>query len=172
MKRLKLIACSVMMMSVLMVSCSLNDGTSCPEALTGELTLIESEFVGTWVLTNMVSEEEVDLTDDNVENPSTEIFQQLSDCQKDLVFDFGNDRAYTIKQGYSATNCENKQSLDGTWKLIEGKLTLVALCTTQLVDIEFNGDNTIFTREDIYTFQDIYGFTINTNVTSTYEKTL
>jgi hypothetical protein len=54
MKKVKLIASSVMLMSLLMVSCSLNEGSSCPEALTGELSLTESEFVGTWVLTNMV----------------------------------------------------------------------------------------------------------------------
>jgi hypothetical protein len=172
MKKTMLIASSVMMMNLLMVSCNLDDGSSCPEALTGGLSDIETEFVGTWVLTNMVSEEEVDLTDDDVENPSTEIFQQLPDCQKDVVYDFESDRKFTLEQEYNATDCQNKLTFDGTWKLTEGKLTFVSQCTSQTIDIVVNDDSTMFTLEDTYFFNDVNGFVISTSVTLTYEKTL
>jgi hypothetical protein len=172
MKKVKLIASSVMLMSLLMVSCSLNDGSSCPEALTGELSLTESEFVGTWVLTNMVSEEEVDLTDDDVENPSIEIFQQLPDCQKDVVYDFESDRKFIVKQEYNATDCQNKLTFEGTWKLTDTELTFVSQCSSQAIDVVVNDDSTVFTLEDTYFFNDVYGFVISTTVTLTYEKAL
>lgn len=172
MKKLKLMASSAMMMGLLMVSCNLDEDTSCPKALTGELSFPESEFVGTWVLTNMVSEEEVDLTDDDVENPSTEIFQQLPDCQKDVVYDFESDRKFTVKQEYNAPDCENKLTFEGTWKLSDTKLTFVSQCSSQAIDIVVNDDSTVFTLEDTYFFNDVYGFVVNTKVTLTYEKTL
>lgn len=172
MKKFMLMVSCVIMMNFLLVSCSLDDGAACPQAFTGELSVSESEFVGTWVLTNMVSEDEVDLTDDNVENPSTEIFQQLSDCRQDVVYNFQNDRKYSIKQGFNATNCTNKQSLEGTWKLAGNKLSLVTICTLQTVDILINNEVTVFTYEATFTFQDVKGLNINTTVTSTYEKTL
>lgn len=168
---MKLMASSVLM-SLLMVSCSLNDGTSCPEAITGSLSDLENEFVGTWVFTNMVSEEEVDLTDDDVENPSTEIFPQLEDCQKDVVYVFETDRKFNVKQEYNVPDCENKLTIEGTWKLMNGNLTFVAQCSSQTIDVELNEESTIFTLEDNYSFQDVNGFLIMTNVTFTYEKAL
>jgi len=106
----------LMLVGLLMLGCSTDNGSNCPEALTGELTLDELDFVGTWVFTDLVSEKEVDLTDDNVDNPSTDIFSQLEACDKDVDYVFRSDRTYTVRQEYNAQDCDNKLSFDGTWK--------------------------------------------------------
>ncbi len=173
MKTLSLLG-NVILISLLFVSCTLNNesSTNCAQDLTGDLSTTESEFVGSWVLTDLVSDVAIDLTDDGVDNPSTEIFDQLSECSKDLVYDFNSNRSFTVKQEYNAVNCDNKLSIDGTWRLIGAQLTLVSLCQAQQINIQLNNEYTMYTLEDTYNFNDVTGNTINTDVTLTYTKTL
>ncbi|MGM5471341.1 DUF5004 domain-containing protein [Flavobacteriaceae bacterium LMO-SS05] len=160
------------MLMLLLSSCDLGDNVKCPDALTGGLSEVESDFVGVWDLIDMVAEDAVDLTDDNVDNPSTNIYQQFSECKRDLVYDFKSTRAFTVQQGYAATNCSNKQIVEGTWKLETGKLSLVSLCTLQSREIVLNTEKTEFTRVDQTTFSDVNGLNINTKVTLTFGKRL
>lgn len=163
---------SLVMMNLLFVGCNLGDEASCPEALTGELSATEGNYVGSWVLTDMIADEEIDLTDDGVENPSTEIFQQLSECKQDVVYTFENDRSFNIKQGYNVANCDNKGIVQGTWKASTAQLTTVALCETLNKAIDMNTEQTIFTTESNFQFQDVSGFLISSTVTLTYEKVI
>ena len=174
MKNTVIASIQLMFLGLLMAGCTSTDGSGCPEALTGELTSMENEFVGNWVLTDMVSEEAVDITTDGVDNPSTDIFSQLPDCQKDVEYVFRNDRTYTVRQEYNAENCTNKLSFDGTWKYINGKLELVnpTICLSQTLNITVNNDTTVFALVDLVTFNDVSGLTVKSNVTLTYEKIL
>src|SRR5690606_19051372 len=97
----------------------------CPDPLIGELTAIETEFSGSWKYIGMEAEEAIDITDDNTDNPSTNLFAQLKDCDRDMVYNFMTNRNYEIKQGYVAANCNNKQTLTGTWSLTATDLTIV-----------------------------------------------
>lgn len=159
------------MMSLTIMSCdSDDDGPNCPEPLTGELNNIETEFSGKWSLTSIEAEDEVDLTDDSVDNPSTNIFEQYSECQRDNVYEFKNDRVYSFNQGSNETDCTNKQALSGTWMLNNNVLTFVALCTSQSINIDLNDDNSEFVIESNYTFVNVDNETINTKVIFTYQK--
>lgn len=169
MKKSNVLVTAMMVASLFFVGCN-NDGPDCPEALTGELDTSETALVGDWNFEGMVSEDEVDLTDDDQDNPSTDIFAQLDACDKDLVYAFDNDRTYTFSQGYVATNCSNKAQLGGTWKLTGSELTFVANCSVNNVTIAFNEDQSAFSFEQTFKFNDVDGHTVTTKVTFTYGK--
>lgn len=158
----------LIMTTLLFVGCSNDNDSNCTNDLTGELSTTETELVGSWVFIGMETEQEIDLTDDDMDNPSTNIYDQLEDCQQDIVYTFEDDRSYNFKQGYTAANCTNKVELNGTWKLTDGVLTFVANCSMDSVAIEFNDAKTEFTFEQTYKFVDIDGVTITTKVTFTY----
>lgn len=170
MKRTPILVSITLIFSLLFVGCDLNDESSCPSDLTGGLSAIESDYVGTWKMIDMVSEDVVDLTDDNVDNPSTDIYPQLPECQQDIVYEFKSDRSFSIKQAYNVTGCSNKGLVEGTWKLSGGQLTLVALCISQVYNVDVNAENTQFTLEDKFNFNDVSGVIISSNVIITYER--
>jgi len=170
MKKSILVIGSLFIMNVLFVGCSLGDESNCPNDLTGALSAIESDFAGTWALTGMVAEDEVDITDDDVDNPSTEIYSQLPGCQQDVVYNFNSDRSFIIEQAYNVPNCPNKATVEGTWSLSGNQLNLVAQCQTQVYAIVINTEGTLFTIDDNYNFNDQSGVIISSGVTLTYEK--
>lgn len=155
---------------LLVLGCSNDNGINCPNDFTGGLSTTETEFAGVWEFIEMVSEQDIDLTNDQMDNPSTNIYDQLEDCQKDLSYIFEEDRGYILKQGYEAVNCTNKAMFDGTWKLTTGVLTFVGNCSMESIDIEFNENMTQFMFEKTYKFLDVDGKSITTKVTFTYEK--
>ncbi|MFB9056551.1 DUF5004 domain-containing protein [Mariniflexile ostreae] len=171
MKKSILLVKSLLIMSVLIVSCDNNDDSiQCPEAITGELIPIESDFTGRWELKSITVEDEIDITDDNEDNPSLDLFAQYSECQKDIVYNFNDDRSYELALGQVASDCSNKLKVEGTWKLSETTLTLVANCSRDLIVIDVNEDATEFVLEAVYSFKDVDGNIIKTKATSTYEK--
>lgn len=173
MKKYILLASSIVMINLLVVGCSTsNDTQNCIDALTGDLTFSESSLVGNWALTAMVSEEAIDLTSDGTDNPSTDIFEQFSECDRDVVYSFQNDRKFAFRLGYSSTLCDNKESVDGTWKFDQNQLTLVIGCATQTIIIALNSTFTSFNIEGTYSFQDVNGLNVTTKVTSTYTKSM
>lgn len=174
MKKSNLIMKSLLVMGALfLASCNNDDGFTCPDPLVGELNATESEFSGTWVFTAMVAEDAIDLTKDDTDNPSTDLFAQQKACDRDLVYDFKDNRDYTLKQGYTAEDCTNKQSLIGTWSLsAEKTLTFVANCSSQTTRIETNETGDTFTFATTLSFQDVNGAVITTKVTYSYEKVL
>lgn len=161
----------LMFFGLFMLGCSTNDGLSCPEPFTGELSTVENSFVGTWVFSGMTSEEAIDLVDDGIDFPSTDIFSQLPDCQKDVDYLFNSDRSFTVRQEFNTVGCNNKLSIEGTWKYANEKLTLVTptLCSSQTLDVTLNG-LTEFTITDVLNINDVSGLTVISNVTLTYTK--
>lgn len=174
MKKSNLIMKSLLVMGALfMVSCNNDDGFTCPEPLVGELNATETEFSGTWEFVAMVADDAIDLTNDNTDNPSTDIFAQQKACDRDLVYDFMDNRDYSLKQGYVADDCNNKQSLTGTWSLTAEKtLSFVANCSSQTTQIVINDTGDTFSFVTTLNFQDVNGAVKTSKVTYSYKKIL
>jgi len=160
-------------MGFLFVSCDNSDDIKCPEALTGELTEMETSFSGTWALTAITSEEEIDLTDDDTDNPSTDLYSQFPACDNDSVYTFESDRNYTYIFGKTEADCDSQQEATGTWQLTENSsLIFVSGCSRQITPIDLNEENTEFTIEKTLTYTDVDGNSISTKTTFTYSKTV
>src|SRR5699024_11429066 len=54
----------------------------------------------------VVADQEVDLTDDDEENPSTDIFAQQSACEKDEQYVFDADRTFEYSKSNNAEDCD------------------------------------------------------------------
>lgn len=164
---------SLIFASILFVGCDSSDDIECPEALTGELSEKETSFTGTWSLISVVTEDEIDLTDDDTENPTTDLYSQLPDCENDMVYTFETDRTYTYYLGKNAADCATQQEITGTWQLTENNnLVFVTNCSSGGNLIEFNEDETEFSFEATYNFTDVDGYTITTKTTFTYGKSI
>ena len=162
-----------MLMTVLfMVSCNTDDTINCPAELTGDLNATETEFSGTWIFTDMIADDAIDLTDDKTDNPSKDVFAQYSACDRDLVYNFNGDRKYSLKQGSLASDCNNKESVAGTWSLTVDKkaLTFVANCAMQTTQITIGEDENTFSYTSNLSFRDVTGLVKTTKVTFTYTK--
>lgn len=156
------------MASLLVTSCISDNGVECPSDFTGTLSGDEPDLVGEWVLTAIVSDKEIDLTDDNEDNPIKDIYAQYTDCQKDAVFIFNQGRTYIFNQGEVASGCVNKTTSEGTWKLSTGTLSLASGCSLQTMAIDFNDDKTEYTFSGNYNLRNVAGETLLTKITFTY----
>lgn len=156
--------------SVLLIfnACTTDNEVECPEDYMGALASAEEKMVGEWVLTAIEADKEIDLTDDNEDNPDTNIFAQYSDCQRDGAYAFSSSRGYTFKQGLKASDCERTVNLEGTWQLAGSVLSLVGSCNVQNLPLEFNSDNTEFVFSEDFNVTDIQGATQQTKVSFTY----
>lgn len=172
MKRKNVFMKSLMVMAGLfLVSCNNDDGIECPDALSGELTAAETAFSGTWEFSGLVAEDALDITDDGTENPSTDIYAQYTECQRDLVYEFMDTRAYVFKQDYFAEDCQSKQSITGTWSLTGKILTFVSSCATQSIDIEIHEDSNSFSYDATVNVREVNGNVKTTKLTFTFVKT-
>ncbi|MDF0717902.1 DUF5004 domain-containing protein [Muricauda sp. 334s03] len=150
------------------ISCNSDDSIECPQDFTGALSAAEEQLVGEWVLSSIVATEEVDLTDDDVDNPSTDLFGQYSDCQRDAMYIFGENRSYTYEQGQNAEDCDYQVETSGTWELVSQNLRLTASCSIQSTALVFNDDSTEFSFSQSYNVTDVNGNTFRSNVDFTY----
>ena len=60
--------------------------------------------------------------------------------------------------------------LNGSWKYVNGQMSFVQSCNTNSVDIFLNNELTVFTIEDVLTFNEVDGTVSTSNVTLTYAK--
>ncbi|KAB1069184.1 DUF5004 domain-containing protein [Tamlana haliotis] len=160
------------LLSVLIVSCSDDDiNISCTDPLTGELTELETEFSGKWILGSIVADQEIDLTDDETDNPSKDLYAQYDECVQDAVYNFNSDRAYAFEQGMHFGDCEEENRTNGTWKLENDYiLTIVSNCNSATTALELNEDITEFSVENSMTFSDVNGKIIKLLTVTTYTK--
>ncbi|WP_339707950.1 DUF5004 domain-containing protein [uncultured Kriegella sp.] len=157
--------------AVTFVGCNSDNGdTNCVEDFTGALASSEEAFVGTWTLTAITAEQAVDITDDNEDNASEDIYAQYEACEKDAAYTFESGRIYNFVQGQNATGCTNKATLSGTWKLSGQTLSLTGSCTVQNLTLQFDSEFSEFSSTSIINILDVTGNTIQTNVTFTYSK--
>ena len=153
-------------------SCDSEDEMPCPEDFTGTLTAEETQLLGNWALSAIVSDTAIDMTDDGEDNPGTDFFAQYEDCQKDAVYTFLPDRTYTFKQGHNAESCgQYKVTLDGTWRLASDQLGLVSGCTLQNNAIELAEDGSAFSFSGDFNVRDVSGQVKSAEITFTYSFT-
>lgn len=158
------------LLSLTFINCgSTEDPLECPPQFTGDLAESETKLVGEWTLIALVSDTEVDLTNDFTDNPSTNMFAQYSDCSKDAVFKFSTNRSYAYETG-SKTDACNKNTTSGTWKLDSDELFLVVACGGLSSNLSFNEANTIFEYTNTVDIQEVNGVVTTAEVTYTYSK--
>ncbi len=133
-----------LLVGMVLSGCSDDNDDNCAPDYTGPLTDSESLLVGQWSLSAINSDKALDLTDDEVENPSTDIYAQYTDCQKDARYDFAEDRNYNFAQGAVETNCDNKLITNGTWQYDNSQINFVNSCVILNLPITFINANTSF----------------------------
>lgn len=170
MKRKENLVVAIATFCVLLISCDSNDDIQCSPDFTGELIQTEEIMVGKWVLSNIVADDEIDLTDDETENPSTDIYSQFTDCQNDVFYIFSEERIMSFIVGSIAADCSDKKSSISSWKLENSILMFITSCSPFQVNIDFTTDNLAFTVESNVTFVDVNNKTVNTKVVNTYTK--
>ncbi|MEZ4969305.1 MAG: DUF5004 domain-containing protein [Flavobacteriaceae bacterium] len=156
--------------SSVLIGCSSDNTIECPADYEGALVEEENGLLGTWQMTAILADKEVDLTNDNESNAKKDIYVQYTDCEKDAEYSFGPGRSYEFAQGQNATGCTNKVKIDGTWKLSSGILGLIGNCSSQNLKIVFNEGKSEFTSTSNYNITDVNGQTVQTDVTFTYTK--
>jgi hypothetical protein len=154
----------------LLVGCSTDNTIECPADFEGALVEEENNLLGTWEMTAIMAEKEVDLTKDDEQNAKKDIYVQYTDCEKDAEYTFGPGRAYEFAQGQNASACGNKVMIEGTWKLSSGTLGLTGNCSLQNLNIVFNAEKTAYTTTSNFNITDVNGLTVQTDVTFTYTK--
>src|SRR5690606_5529833 len=131
----KIIVIAIATMGLILTSCNSDDDNNCLPDYTGELLEAEEKLVGTWTLTGIEAEDEIDLTDDDTENPSTNLFAQVSDCEKDLIYTFDDARVMKFMVGTTATDCDNETESTSSWKLTGNRLYFVNTCLEFYMDV-------------------------------------
>jgi hypothetical protein len=154
----------------LLVGCSTDNTIECPADFEGALVEEENSLIGTWEMTAIMAEKEVDLTNDQEQNPNKDIYVQYTDCEKDAEYTFGPGRVYEFAQGQNATTCGNKVKIEGTWKLSSNNLGLTGNCSLQNSQIVFNAEKSAYTTTSNFNITDVNGLTVQTDVTFTYTK--
>lgn len=150
-------------------SCNSDDEVQCPEDFSGTLTAEETQLLGSWRLSAIVADTEIDMTDDGEDNPDTDFFVQYEDCQKDARYTFLPDRTYSFEQGQTAEDCgQYAVTLEGTWRLASDQLSLVSGCTLQNNDIEVAGDGSEFSFTGDFSVRDVTGQVHPAKITFTY----
>ncbi|QLE00996.1 DUF5004 domain-containing protein [Galbibacter sp. BG1] len=171
MKTRKLIAASLFVaLSGLFIGCNDDDGASCAQDYTGALSEQEASFAGTWTLTGIESSEAIDLTDDDVDNPSTDIFAQEDSCLTDIVYEYNTDRTFTYDQGKNTADCNRSEQFTGTWKLGGNTLGLITNCFESIEEISFSEDRTSYTVASRGIVTDANGQRQEVDLTFTYTQ--
>lgn len=172
MKRMFFYALSMLGISMVLISCSSDEGPECAQDFTGDLTTTEEILVGEWILTAIVAAEELDLTDDDTDNASTDLFGQYDECARDAAYTFDSDRTFAYEIGKYGEDCDYVVPSAGTWELSSQNLSLVSSCSVQTTSLEFNDDLTTFTFSEIYNVTDVTGTVVQTRIDFTYTLSL
>jgi hypothetical protein len=159
---------ALFMVCAMILSCNSDNEDNCPENFTGALLAEEGPLVGEWTLSGVMSAKEIDLTDDDTDNPSKDVFAQYDECERDASYIFKTDRSYTYELGRNVDDCDYSIPSRGTWQLRSENLSLVTSCQLFITALEFNEDETGFTYSSIYNITDVDNNIIQTNIEFTY----
>jgi hypothetical protein len=171
MKRKEKLITAFAILSTLFISCNSNDDTNCDPDFTGALTQTEQVLVGKWILTAIVSDKEVDLTDDDTDNPSTNLYSQSTNCKKDIFYSFNESRVMKFVIGSTAENCSNKSESTSSWEFKSGTLSFVQSCLLFQSKIDFATDNLSFSNvENNVSIKEIDDTVVTVKLTYTYTK--
>ncbi|MEC7262423.1 MAG: DUF5004 domain-containing protein [Bacteroidota bacterium] len=168
MKKKILNTMSLLLAGAMLFSCDSDSENNCPENFTGALLAEEELLVGEWRLTGVMSAKEIDLTDDDTDNPSKDVFAQYDECERDAIYIFKTDRSYTYELGRNTDDCDYSIPSRGTWQLRSKNLSLVTSCQLFITGLELNEDETEFLYSNVYNITDVDGSIIQTNIEFTY----
>lgn len=169
-KSKSLLVVGVLAITSLLSSCISDNTIECPEAFTGPILENENVLLGTWKLSAITADKEVDITNDKTDNPNTDIYLQYSECQRDAAYTFDATRGYKYSEAENTDDCSNKLKINGSWRYIGKVLTLVGNCSSQNVALEFEEENSAFSFSVSSTVRDANGLAIQTLVKFTYTK--
>lgn len=170
MKRNILNKFSIILLGVLLVNCDLNnDPVECPSPLTGDLLESEVGLVGTWKISGITSDIEVDITNDSENNPNTDVYNQSDDCAKDVTYTFNENRTYLYDTGSETDGC-TKNTTFGTWQLNQDELLFVVSCNSLAYDITINEDRSQFSYTLSLDVQEVNGSLTSARLTFTFTK--
>lgn len=154
----------------LLTGCGVNnDPLDCTPQFTGELLDNETKLIGQWNSTGAIADVEVDLTNDNIDNPSFNMFKQYSECAQDAIFYFDENRTYAYDLGTLTFGCTRSNTV-GTWKLSSGELFLIVNCDNISYDLSFNEDSSQFEYTTNVDVQEVNGSLTSANVIFTFSK--
>jgi hypothetical protein len=166
----KLLIFCLGLLGLTFVNCGVNEATiECPPNFTGELLESETKLVGEWIVTGVISDTPVDLTNDEIENPNVNMFDQYSECSRDAIFVFNENRNYLYDVGSKAFGC-NKTSTLGTWKLNSNELLLIFSCSVANYTLVFDDINSQFEYSNNIDIQEVNGLVTSAKVTFTVTK--
>lgn len=166
----RIFAIGLTLLGLIFYNCAqTEDPIECPAQFTGELQEIETKLTGKWGLVALVSDTEVDLTNDSINNPDFDMFAQSSECAKDATFNFFENRTYVYEVGYRVEGCA-RNNTTGTWKLDINDLFLVVACGSLTSEVSFNESNSRFEYTNSVDIQEVNGLVTRANVTYTFEK--
>lgn len=154
--------------AILMVGCDSDNKDGCPEDYEGALSAQEEQLVGTWVLSGITSESAIDLTDDGEDNPSTDLFAQYLECDRDASYTFAEDRMFRYDQGQRVSDCDYPITTIGTWKFSAQVMSLNSACSILTAPLNLNAEGDAFTFSEVYQLRDIKGTIIRTRIGFTY----
>lgn len=142
----------------LLSGCTSDDSTSCPEPYTGPLTAEEENLSDTWVLTGLEGAIEIDLTDDDTDNPATDILAQLDECVSNARYEFGADRvgSYYASELVNDT-CEDRLLFQGSWRFEDSVIHVNAGCAALRLEVSFDeetGNFSYVTYENVRNYKD------------------
>ncbi|WP_162558651.1 DUF5004 domain-containing protein [Robertkochia solimangrovi] len=158
-------------MAIFALGCNNDDTNECDQNFTGALQTEEQDLVGEWRLTSATAEDEIDLTDDGEENPTTDLFIQFEECQRDIAYNFESDRDFTYLIGYNNTECESsRDGIAGTWKYEAGVLSIRSGCSFGNMVITLNDSDTAFTISEVNRIRDVQNVVVETTITYTYTR--
>ena len=157
---------------LLFTGCSSDSEISCPEPFTGPLETWEVPLEGRWELTALEGSVEADLTDDDTDNPSTDLFAQVGECERQVsyVFDANRIMAYAVGVQTAEDFCEEQTLLQGSWSYKDNRATVVTGCSEFYLDIDLNEDGSSFTITYSENVRNYQGETIPMEVTMTLTK--
>jgi hypothetical protein len=155
-------------MTLCFTGCITDYDIVCVEDYTGDLAETEEKMLEEWKLSAIVSNKEIDLTDDREENPTKDIYAQYSDCQRDAVYSFNSNRTFKFEQGMNAVDCDRESVSDGTWQLQGEILRLVSSCNLRSIELDFNQPASAFSFSNDFNIRDAEGLTIEAELTFTY----
>lgn len=146
-----------------------SDPLECPPQFTGELGEDETKLVGQWMATMAISDVELDLTNDEIDNPSVDIFSQYSECAQDAIFNFNVNRIYSYDIGTMTSGC-TESTTQGTWKLSSNALFLIVSCGSVTYNLSFNDELSQFEYTNEIDVQEVNGIITPARVTFTFNK--
>ena len=132
--------------TLLFAGCTPDNDVPCAEPFTGSLAEEEIPLSGTWELTALEGSTAIDLTDDDIDNASTDLYAQIDECVVNVKYILNDSRVINYVASEVVEDfCEERVLLDGTWKYELNTISVVSGCAQYYLPIALSEDKTSFT---------------------------